>query len=75
MTFDEQSAMEEVRILVDEYRQRCLWFLRPDYYPGTLDGVLRVLQAIETHGDAAAFRRAGALRQWFLRHSSEKSAG
>ncbi|MFH1143671.1 MAG: hypothetical protein V1774_03920 [Candidatus Eisenbacteria bacterium] len=67
--------MSEVRLLVDEYRERCLWFLRPDYYPETIDEALRVLRAIETHGDAAAFRRAAALRQWFLLHSSEKSAG
>jgi hypothetical protein len=26
----------EVRSLVDEYRERCLWFVRPDYYPGEI---------------------------------------
>jgi hypothetical protein len=25
----------ELRALMDEYRSRCLWFLRGDYYPST----------------------------------------
>ena len=75
MDLDQRSAMSEVRLLVDRYRQRCLWFLRLDYYPETADDALRVLRAIEAHGDAEAFRQAAALRQWFLLHSSERSAG
>lgn len=66
--------MSQVRSLVDDYRQRCLWFLRPDYYPETIEEALRVLGAIENHGDVAAFKRAATLRQWFLQHSNEMSA-
>jgi hypothetical protein len=75
MRHDERTAMLEVRRLVDDYRQRCLWFLRADYYPESIPEALGVLQAIEKHGDLVAFQRAAALRQWFLLHSSETSAG
>jgi hypothetical protein len=60
--------------LVDEYRDQCLWFLRPDFYPRTFEERLRVLASIQRHGDRAAFQRAGEARQWLLQHSSERSA-
>jgi hypothetical protein len=66
---------EELRRLVDEYRVRCLWFLRPDYYPSTLEERLRVLDYIERHGDREAFRRAARMRQWLSPNSSARSAG
>ena len=61
--------------LVDEYRVRCLWFLRPDYYPSTVDQRLRVLGYIERYGDREGFRRAQALRRWLSPASSAPSAG
>jgi hypothetical protein len=61
--------------LVDEYRTRCLWFLRPGYYPRTVREQLRALDSIERHGDLAAYRRASTLRQWLSQISSEASAG
>lgn len=64
----------ELRSLVDEYRIQCLWFLRPDYYPATREEALRVLRQIERHGDRTAFVRAGRIRQWLSRNSSERSA-
>jgi hypothetical protein len=61
--------------LVDEYRDRCLWFLRPDFYPRTFEERLRVLASIQRrYGDRAAFQRAGEARQGLLQHSSERSA-
>ena len=60
--------------LVDEYRHRCLWFLRADYRPVGRAEQLRVLDLIERHGDLAAFRKAAPLRQWLSRNSSEPSA-
>ncbi len=33
---------EAVNHLVDDYRHRCLWFLRPDYYPVTDEERVRV---------------------------------
>ena len=66
--------MGQVNALVDEYRARCLWFLREDYYPHTLIEACRVLESIERHGDVAAFRKAAALRQWLSQNSNAPSA-
>jgi hypothetical protein len=35
---------EAIREPVDEYRDRCLWFLRSDYYPARPEEAERVLQ-------------------------------
>lgn len=69
---DEVAA--ELRALVDEYRARCLWFLRPDLYPADREQALRVLRHIETHADRDGFVRAARLREWFSTTSSERSA-
>ena len=64
----------EVRSLVDDYRERCLWFVRPDYYPSAPDEVLRVLRWIRARGDREAFLRAGKVEEWLSPTSSGKSA-
>ena len=64
-----------VDTLVDEYRLRCLWFLRADYRPTSDEERLRVLREIEKHGDREAFRRAAGLRAWLSLTSSAASAG
>jgi hypothetical protein len=69
---DEAQALAE---LIDEYRARCLWFLRPDYYPATTEERLRVLGYIERHGDLDAFRRVSLLRQWLSHPSNATSVG
>lgn len=50
--------------LVDEVRSEALWFLRPDFYPRTDLERLRVLDDIQKHANAEAFRRAGKLKEW-----------
>jgi hypothetical protein len=75
MKIDEKAAAEAVQRMVDEYRIRCLWFLRPDYYPVTRQERLRVLGYIERHGDREAFRWAATLRRWLSPGSSALSAG
>ncbi len=72
---DSEAATSAVDRLVDEYRVRCLWFLRPDYYPATLGERLRTLGYIERHGDREAFRRAATLKRWLSRDSNGPSAG
>lgn len=72
---DEEALSLAVNRLVDEYRARCLWFLRLDYYPTTPQDQLRVLGCIERHGDREAFRRAAMLKRWLSPHSSAPSAG
>src|ERR1041385_6245429 len=64
----------EVRSLVDDYRERCLWFVRADYYPSTPDEILRVLRWIRARGDREAFQRAGKIEGCLSRTFSEKSA-
>jgi hypothetical protein len=44
---DEDKVAVMVDALVNEYRPRCLWFLRPDYYPRTKEERLRILDYIE----------------------------
>ena len=64
---------EVVDRLVDEYRHRCLWFLRADYYPTTDEERLRILAYIERHGDRSAYVRAAEARRWLSRASSAAS--
>ncbi|HEX9188393.1 MAG TPA: hypothetical protein VGB87_15045 [Vicinamibacteria bacterium] len=66
---------EALRELVDEYRGRCLWFLRRDYYPETPEEAEQVLRYIERYGDLEAFRRAARIRPWLSPSSSDTSAG
>lgn len=70
-----QAIEGELRELIDEYRARCLWFLRPDYYPETDSDALRTLERIQRHGDLAGFKRAGKLKQCLLPSSNGGSAG
>lgn len=69
------AAASALRALIDDYRDRCLWFLRPDYYPAGAAEALRVLDAVERHGDRAAFQRCYEIRQWLSPTSSAASAG
>ncbi|MBN1676699.1 MAG: hypothetical protein JXR37_36985 [Kiritimatiellae bacterium] len=69
-----KTVQKQIKRLVEEYRDRCLWFLREDYYPVTLEQQLRTLRHIERHGDREAFRRAAELRKWLSQNSKEPSA-
>jgi hypothetical protein len=60
--------------LVDKYRDRCLWFLRADYYPTDLQDILRTLDYIRRYGDLEAFRKAGVLYQRLSQDSRKPSA-
>ena len=68
------SFDEALKSLVDRYRIRCLWFLRTDFYPATLDERLRVLDYLQRYGDRDAFVQAADLRQWLSRLSNAESA-
>jgi hypothetical protein len=59
----DEDLRRQVNELVDAYRDRCLWFLRVDYYPTDLPAVLRTLDYIRRYGDREAFRKAGTLYQ------------
>ena len=70
-----QTTEQALRQLVDDYRTRCLWFLKPDYFPVTAAECERVLHAIEEHRDLDAFRRVTELRAWLSPSSNDASAG
>lgn len=74
MNLDATTVLRDVSRLADEYRERCLWFLRDDYHPQTEAEALRVLQHIERHGDVAALRKTAPLKQWLLHHTNKQSA-
>lgn len=59
-----EEVAAAVNQLADEYRVRCLWFLRTDYYPTTPEQRRKVLNYIQTYGDNDAFIRAGKLHRW-----------
>lgn len=69
-TLDDAS----LRRFVDEYRDRCLWFLRQSFYPTTAAEWGRVLDSIERHGDREAFVRVARVRAWLSRRTSDASA-
>ena len=67
----ESQAIAE---LMARYRERCLWYLKENFVPTTLPEALQVLDAIEQHGDLAAFRETRRLRAWLSPASSAISA-
>ncbi len=73
MQRDPQTFLRRVRDLVDRHRITCLWYLRPDYQPATVDEALRVLEAIATNGDLKAFQEAEEVRGWLSRGSNSPS--
>ena len=60
--------------LVDECRVGCLWSYRPDYYPRSDEERRAVLDAIQERSTLEVFRRAGTLKTWLSRPSSDGSA-
>lgn len=61
---DTDSITRQVHRLVEDYRDRCLWFLRQDFMPSTPEQILRTLDQIERYGDRAAYERAEEIRRW-----------
>jgi hypothetical protein len=68
-------VQQELDRLVEEYRSRCLWSLRPDFLPRTLGEAREALRQIESHGDLEAFRRVARIKPWLSPPSSATSAG
>jgi hypothetical protein len=74
MDLIDEDLRRQINQLVDTYRDRCLWFLRADYYPTDRQDILRALDYIRRYGDREAFRKAGELYQCLSRDSSKPSA-
>jgi hypothetical protein len=62
------------RRFIDDNRDRCLWFLRTDYYPATHEQAEHVLQLIERYGDRRVLSRVADFRRWLSHHFNETSA-
>jgi hypothetical protein len=75
VTAGPQTLAEAIHALVDDYRTRCLWFMRTDYYPSTREEQLRVLDYVQRYGDRDAHVRAATLRRWLSQTFSADSAG
>jgi hypothetical protein len=69
-----EQPYKEVRDLVEEYRDRCLWFLRRDFVPSNPDEVFHVLDLIERYGDRSAYQRSQNLKRWLLHLSRLQSS-
>jgi hypothetical protein len=65
---------QALRELIERQRTSCLWYLKQDWFPKTLEEVSKVLDAVQCHGDRAAFIEAGRIRQWLSPNSSSGSA-
>ena len=74
MSSENLESLQFMKALVDEYRHQCLWFLREDFYPETVEQGLRVLAYIQRYGDRQAYLKAAEARRWLLHRSKEKSA-
>jgi hypothetical protein len=68
------AESQAITKLMARYRERCLWYLKENFVPTTLPEALQVLDAIEQHGDLAAFRETRRLRAWLSPASSAISA-
>lgn len=62
---EEEPLLCEVRTLLEENRQRCAWFLRPDFSPHNTEEALISLRAIVRRCDRATYIRAEELRRHF----------
>jgi len=62
-------------LLIQEYRIQCLWFLKEDFYPSSMEQVDQVLKYIEQHADRKGFVKARHLRQWLSPYFKKISAG
>lgn len=71
---DRTSLETEIDAFVASHRERCLWFVRPDYRPRTDRERLWALTEIQRRADRAAFVRAGELKRCLSTISSATSA-
>ena len=73
MASEPVTLRRDLAALVDDYRTRCLWFLRENHYPATREEQLRVLDYVERYGDRSGHIRAADLRRWLSQPSNDES--
>lgn len=69
-----RQCIDRVCALAERYRAQCLWFMKEDYLPSSVNSAIRVLSYIEKYGDLAAFEESVLLRKCLLHSSSVKCA-
>lgn len=69
------ELIEQAHALIAANRERCLWFLRKDYLPRDLDGLVQAMTYIERRGDRDSYIKARSIRECLSRNFSETSAG
>jgi len=60
------NVEQEIVNLVEEYRDSCLWFMRPEFIPKSKAEQQLVLDLILRHGDRIAYRRVMEIRKKWL---------
>jgi hypothetical protein len=73
-TVDRVALEQALTEFIAENRDRCLWFLTPDFQPSDPQSAVRALDYIERYGDTAAFKRSRELRACLRQLSSDTSA-
>ena len=69
-----QPIIEQAHALISKHRNQCLWFLRSDYLPSDIQGILRALRYIEQNGTLDAYIQARKLERCLLQNTSGMSA-
>jgi len=70
---DRAELVQHIDRMVTENRDRCLWFLKRDYFPGDDRMRLKVLDYIQRHGTRDSAREAAQLARWLLPSSNDTS--
>lgn len=73
MAAPSDSVERAIDALVEECRDRCLWFLRADYRPESDPERMRLLLLIQQHGTRDDWLAAERLKRWLSQRSSEPS--
>ena len=73
MTVEEIVNSEEVRSVVDDYRDMCFWSMDCNFRPGNEQELLVMADCLDNYGDMAAYRRSGRIRQWLSQATKQAS--
>ena len=49
---------QELKHLIEQNRERCLWFLNPEYEPSTVEDALRILKYLQRYGNREVYTKA-----------------
>jgi hypothetical protein len=67
------ELLERIDTMIEESRERCLWFLRLDYVPRDDRMRIKLLEYIQRHGDRQTAVEAARLTRWLSQNSRDTS--